>query len=135
MTFFEHIHQELVRHGDQPEPLDLTDPEHRLFHAASTRELLLAILIGVHHMAGTFDQFKQDLDAIKAGVLAQNQKLKDLSAQVAAGTPVTQEQLDGAIAESESVINALQTGATSDAPPADNLTPPADATGTGSTTV
>jgi uncharacterized coiled-coil protein SlyX len=49
----------------------------------------------------TVDDLKADLDAIKAAVAdvvtklaAQAQAIKDLSDQIAAGSPVSQEQLD-----------------------------------------
>lgn len=47
------------------------------------------------------------LDKIKAGVQAQAQKLADLSAQIAAGTPVDQAQLDALVAEANDIAALL----------------------------
>lgn len=59
-------------------------------------------------------QLQTSLDAIKAGVTtvvaslsAQAQTIKDLQAQIAAGTPVTQDQLDALGSEAQGIADAL----------------------------
>lgn len=62
----------------------------------------------------TFDDVKVELDAIKDGVAtvlakaqAQSDQIAALQAQIAAGTPVSQAQLDSLKAEEDQIIAAL----------------------------
>jgi hypothetical protein len=66
------------------------------------------------------DAIKTDADALVTLVANQNAQIAALSAQVAAGTPVTQAQLDALTSEAQGVLDELSPLVTPPTPP----TPP-----------
>jgi hypothetical protein len=81
---------------------------------AAILSLLLALLVKVNRLMAKEQDLQDALDQIKAGVAAvaaklaaQAQMIADLQAQVAAGTPVTQDQLDALKAEADTIVTAL----------------------------
>lgn len=76
--------------------------------------LQLIILGGILKIMATEQDLKDSLDNITTGVAAvaakladQTQAIKDLKDQLAAGTPVSQEQLDALEAEAQAIEDAL----------------------------
>jgi predicted nucleic acid-binding Zn-ribbon protein len=79
-------------------------------------ELLLTLHRKVDKIMATEQELQADLDAIKAAVDALparfatlNQTIVDLQAQIAAGTPVSQDQLDALKAEADAILASLGT--------------------------
>lgn len=76
--------------------------------------LQLLILGGLLKLMSTSQDLKDSLDNIQSGVSAvaaklasQTQAIKDLKDQLAAGSPVSQEQLDALEAEAQSIEDAF----------------------------
>jgi uncharacterized protein YoxC len=61
----------------------------------------------VSKLMADFNELSNDLDAIAAGVGQLSQEIKDLKAQVAAGSPVSQEQLDGLASKAVAIRSAI----------------------------
>lgn len=65
----------------------------------------------LENIMATEQDLQNDLDAIRDGVTtaltALNATIADLKAQIAAGSPVTQEQLDALDAEAKTIIAGL----------------------------
>lgn len=61
----------------------------------------------VQELSDELDSIKTAVDAVKATVTAQIQQIADLQAQIAAGTPVSQQQLDELDAKADSILASL----------------------------
>ena len=61
----------------------------------------------VQELSDELDAIKSAVDAVKATVAQQIQQIADLQAQIVAGTPVTQAQLDELDAKADSIIADL----------------------------
>ena len=61
----------------------------------------------VKELSDELDAIKTAVDTVKAETAAQKQQIADLLAQLAAGTPVSQEQLDDLDAKADSILAAL----------------------------
>ena len=93
-----------------------------MFFWKADADRLRDVCVAVHQLLertrelmATEQELQADLDAIKEGVAAvaaklaaQAQQIADLQAQILAGTPVTQEQLDGLKSEADAIVTALQ---------------------------
>jgi len=65
------------------------------------------IMATVQELSDELDSIKTAVDAVKATVTAQIQQIADLQAQIAAGTPVSQQQLDELDAKADSILASL----------------------------
>jgi hypothetical protein len=61
----------------------------------------------VQELSGELDAIKTAVDAVKVTLQAQIDEIAALKAQLAAGTPVSQEQLDALDAQADSILAAL----------------------------
>ncbi len=101
--------------------MDLTIHVYHHFDASAIESKLDQILIAVAGIARQESQImskeadlQTDLDAIKTGVatlltaaIANAATIADLKAQLAAGTPVSQDQLDALEAEAKAIVASL----------------------------
>lgn len=62
----------------------------------------------INSIEGLVAQMKTDTDAVAAKVDTQTQAIADLKAQIAAGSPVTQEQLDTLAANLQPIADHLK---------------------------
>jgi hypothetical protein len=74
----------------------------------STRELLEEIMATQQELSDKLDAIPPILDAIVADEQVLKDEIKALKDQLAAGTPVTQEQLDSLDAKAAGVLSRLQ---------------------------
>lgn len=70
-------------------------------------EKLEALMATVQELSDELDLIKTAVDAVKATVTQQIQQIADLQAQIAAGTPVTQAQLDELDSKADSILATL----------------------------
>lgn len=65
------------------------------------------IMATVKELSDELDAIKTAVDGVKATVQTQITQIADLQAQIAAGTPVTQQQLDDLDAKADSILADL----------------------------
>jgi len=77
----------------------------RAMHAQGVK-----LMANVKELSDELDAIKTAVDAVKATVDAQIVEIAALKDQIAAGTPVTQEQLDALDAKADSILVSLGGG-------------------------
>jgi uncharacterized protein YlxW (UPF0749 family) len=81
-----------------------------LTHVRALRAQGDTLLANQQELSDELDAIKTAVDAVKATGQAQVAEIAALKAQIAAGTPVTQEQLDSLDAKADSILASLSSG-------------------------